>query len=146
MFQLFHSRDFSLLINLVLCISHIRRFPSTFFFPTFLEFDNFFPTFFHSFYLTTLVEDSGHWIPQDPAGKKRKSHRILQESTGINQKGKQYSDRKFVGFFSGGFQSISCAFRKEPVRNHRKKSENFPVGILLPRSSDFRCLPAGTGP
>jgi 2,3-bisphosphoglycerate-independent phosphoglycerate mutase len=39
--------------------------------------------------------------------------------------------------FSGGFQSISRALRQEPVRNHRKKSEKFPVGILLPRSSDF---------
>jgi hypothetical protein len=60
----------------------------------------------------THVEDYGHWIPQDPAGKKRESHRILQELVG----------------------------------NHRKKSENFPVGILLPRSSGFGCFPAGTGP
>jgi hypothetical protein len=96
--------------------------------------------------LIPLVEDSGHWIPQDPAGKKRKSHQILQESTGISRKWKQYSDRKFAGFFSGGFQLIPCAFREEPVRNHRKKSENFPVGILLPRSSDFWCFPAGIGP
>jgi hypothetical protein len=31
---------------------------------------------------TTQVDDSGHWIPQDPAGKMRESQRILQESTG----------------------------------------------------------------
>jgi hypothetical protein len=48
--------------------------------------------------------------------------------------------------FSGGFWSISWAFRQELVGNHRKKSEKFPVGILLPRSGDFRCFPAGTGP
>jgi hypothetical protein len=28
------------------------------------------------------VDDSGHWIPQDPARKTRESHRILQENTG----------------------------------------------------------------
>jgi hypothetical protein len=32
---------------------------------------------------TTQVEDSGHRIPQDPVGKMRESHRILQENTGI---------------------------------------------------------------
>jgi len=45
------------------------------------------------------VEDYGHWIPQDPVGKKRESHRILQESNGNSRKWKQYSHRKFVGFF-----------------------------------------------
>ena len=28
----------------------------------------------------------------------------------------------------------------------RKKSRNFPAGILLPCSGDFRCIPAGTVP
>ena len=32
--------------------------------------------------MSTQVEDSGHRIPQDPAGKMRESHRILQENTG----------------------------------------------------------------
>ncbi len=47
----------------------------------------------------THVEDYGHWIPQGPTGKKRESHRIPQESNGNSRKWKQYSDRKFVGFF-----------------------------------------------
>jgi hypothetical protein len=67
---------------------------------------------------------------------------ILQERSGkvIGSSGKALG---FVGSgrsiptgnflnFSGGFQSLSCAFRREPVGNHRKKPENFPVGILLP--------------
>jgi len=49
--------------------------------------------------INAQVEGYGHWIPQDPAGKKRESHRILQESTGNSLKWKQYSDRKFLGFF-----------------------------------------------
>ncbi len=32
---------------------------------------------------TSQVEGSGHRIPQDPVGKMRESHRILQENTGI---------------------------------------------------------------
>jgi len=32
--------------------------------------------------ITTQFDDSGHRIPQDPAGKMRESHRILQENTG----------------------------------------------------------------
>ena len=48
--------------------------------------------------------------------------------------------------FSGEFRSISRAFQQEPVGNHRKKSKKFPVGILLPRSGDFRFFSAGTGP
>ena len=51
---------------------------------------------------------------------------------------KQYSGRKHYGFF--------------PVRAywiftwiHRKKSEHFPVGILLPDSGDLQCFPAGSG-
>ncbi len=44
------------------------------------------------------VEDYGHWIPQDPAGKKRERRRILQDSPGNRRKWKQYSDRKSIGF------------------------------------------------
>jgi hypothetical protein len=32
-----------------------------------------------------------------------------------------------------------------PAGTHRKKSRQFPAGILLPCSSDFRCFPAGSG-
>jgi hypothetical protein len=70
-----------------------------------------------------------------PAGK----HRIYPEVEAVFM-------REICWNFSGGFQSISCAFRQEPAGNHRKKAEKFPTGILLPRSSDFRCFPAGTGP
>jgi hypothetical protein len=75
------------------------------------------------------VEHYGHWIPQDPAGRKEA---VLRP--------------EICWIFSGRFQLISCAFLQEPVRKHRKEFENFPVGILLPLSSDFRCFPAGTGP
>jgi hypothetical protein len=47
----------------------------------------------------TQVEDYGHRIPQDLAGKKQKSHWILQEGIGNRRKWKQYSNRKFSGFF-----------------------------------------------
>jgi hypothetical protein len=52
--------------------------------------------------------------PSDSGGKMRESHRILQEIAGT---GKQYSGR----IFSGGFLLSSCAFRQEPLRNHREK-------------------------
>jgi len=35
---------------------------------------------------------------------------------------------------------------QKPAGNWRKKSAKFPVGILLPRSSDFRYFLAGVGP
>ena len=34
--------------------------------------------------------------------------------------------------------------RQKLVGNHQKKSGNFPAGILLPCSADFRCIPAGS--
>ncbi len=64
--------------------------------------------------------------PLDSAGSWRKEAGKSPDPAGKH--------RKFVGFFSGGFQSISCGFQQEPV------------GILLPRFGDFRCFPAGTGP
>ncbi len=33
-----------------------------------------------------------------------------------------------------GFMSIACAVRQEPAGNHRKKSEKFTAGILLPQN------------
>jgi hypothetical protein len=65
------------------------------------------------------VEDYGHWIPQDPAGKKREIHRILQESKGNSRKWKQYSDRKFSDFF----QWIPVNFPCFPAGTGRKSSE-----------------------
>ena len=65
------------------------------------------------------------------------SRRNTPEVTGT---WKQYSCRKI----SGAFQSLSCTCRQKLVGNHRKKSGNFPAGILLPCSGDFRCIPAGS--
>ena len=48
---------------------------------------------------TSRVNDSRIRILQDPAGKKRGNHRILQESTGNSRMWKQYSNRKIAGFF-----------------------------------------------
>jgi hypothetical protein len=71
----------------------------------------------------THVEDYGHWIPQDPAGKKRESHRILQKSTGNSRKWKQYSDQKFVGSFpvdSSQFPVLSGRNRSEIIGKNPK--------------------------
>jgi hypothetical protein len=53
---------------------------------------------------------------------------------------------EIVQIFSGGFLSISCAFRQEPARNHQKKSENFPTGILLQQNHRNYPEPAVSGP
>jgi len=82
------------------------------------------------------VEDSGHWIPQNPVGKMRESHRILYPA------GRHW---KLSGFFSSGFLRNFCAFHQEPAGNHRKQSGKFPAEMLLPYSRDFRYFPAGTG-
>ena len=55
---------------------------------------------------------------------------------------KQYSDRKISGFFPVHSDHFPVLSRQELVGNHRKKSGNFPAGILLPCSDDFRCIPA----
>ena len=70
----------------------------------------------------TQIEDYGHRIPQDPVGNKRERQQILQGSAVNRQNWKQYSNRKCIGFFSSGFQSISCVLQQKPVGNHRKKS------------------------
>ncbi len=94
----------------------------------------------------TQVDDSDHRIPQDPTGKMRESHRILQENAGNRWNMEAVFRPEIVRIFSGRLLPISCAFLQELAGNDRKKSEKFPAGILLPCSSDFRCFPAGTGP
>ncbi len=87
--------------------------------------------------------------PLDPAGSCRKEAETSPDPAGKPRKSPEVEAvfrPEICWIFSGGFLSISCAFRQEPAGNHRKKSEKFPVEILLPRSSDFRCFPAGTGP
>jgi hypothetical protein len=59
--------------------------------------------------------------PLDPAGKKRERRRILQESSGNRWKWKQYSDRKFIGFFPVDF----CQF---PVLSCRNRPVIFDLG------------------
>ncbi len=47
--------------------------------------------------------------------------------------------------FSDDFRPVPAGKRRKLTGIHRKKSGQFPVGILLPCSSDFRCFPAGSG-
>jgi hypothetical protein len=94
----------------------------------------------------TQVDDSGHRIPRDPAGKMRESHRILQENTGYRWNMEAVLRPEIARIFSGGFLSTSCAFRQKPAGNHRKKSENFPAGILLPQNHRNYPEPVVSGP
>jgi hypothetical protein len=64
----------------------------------------------------------------------RESHQILQENTENRWNMEAVFRSEIARIFPGGFLSTSCAFRQEPTGNHRKKSENFPVGILLPQN------------
>ena len=57
---------------------------------------------------------------------------------------KQYSGRKMSGFSPVHLDHFLVLYRQELVGNHRKKSGNFPAGILLPCFDDFRCIPAGS--
>jgi len=94
----------------------------------------------------TQVDDSGNRIPQDSSGKMRESHRILQESTENRWNMEAVFRPKIVWIFPGGFLSTSCAFRQEPARNHREKSEKFLAGILLPQNHRNYPEPAVSGP
>jgi hypothetical protein len=75
-----------------------------------------------------------------------RSRRILQENTGNRWNMEAVFRPEIVRIFSGGFLSTSCAFRQEPAGNHRKKSENFPSGILLPENHWNYPEPAVSGP
>ena len=57
---------------------------------------------------------------------------------------KQYSGRKTSRFFPVHPDHFPVLSLQKLVRNHRKKSGNFPAGILFPCSDDFRCIPAGS--
>ena len=46
--------------------------------------------------------------------------------------------------FSGDFRPVPCGKVQEGDRNAPEKSRNFPVGILLPCSGGFQCIPAGS--
>jgi hypothetical protein len=53
---------------------------------------------------------------------------------------------KFFGIFPGHFRAFPAGKNGKLAGSHREKSEDFPVGKLLPGSIDFWCFPAGTGP
>ncbi len=91
------------------------------------------------------VEGSGHrsWrILQERCGKVTVSCRKTLE---IAETWKQYSGRKLSEFFPvDSCQLPVVSFRNWP-EIIGKKSGTFPARKLLPCSSDFQCLPAGTG-
>jgi hypothetical protein len=47
--------------------------------------------------------------------------------------------------FSDDFRPVPSGKDRNLTGIHRKKFGQFPVGILLPCSSDFRCFPTGSG-
>ena len=59
---------------------------------------------------------------------------------------RQYSSRKILGFFPVIFDQFLAGKHRKVIGMHRKKSGNFPAGILLPCSGDFCCIPAGSVP
>jgi hypothetical protein len=46
--------------------------------------------------------------------------------------------------FPNDFRPFPAGKHRKLRGIHRKKYGNFPVGILLPSSSDFRCFPGGS--
>ena len=86
-----------------------------------------------------------------------RSRRNLQERDGKNAGScrntpkvigtrKQYSGWKISGFFPVISDQFLAGKHRKVIGMHRKKFGNFPTGILLPCSGDFRCIPAGTVP
>ena len=100
----------------------------------------------HGSCTSSQVEDSGDQIPKEPAGKRRKKRWILQEYIGSHRNMEAVFQPENFRIFSGGFRPVSGGKVQESDRNAPEKSRNFPVGILLPCSGDFRCIPAGTVP
>ena len=76
--------------------------------------------------------------------RSEKDPRILQEDIGNNRNRKQYSDRKSIGFFPMNSNHNPVISSGNRWGIYGKKPELFPAGILLPNSSDFQCLPAGS--
>ncbi len=89
--------------------------------------------------MTSQVDDCGHRIQRDPAGKMRESHWILQENTENRWNMEAVFRPEIVGIFSG-------AFWQEPAGNRQKKSENFPSGILFPQNHRNYPEPTVSGP
>ncbi len=84
----------------------------------------------------------------DPAGSCRKDAGKSPDPAGKHRKSLEHGSSIPTGNcpdFSGGFLSTFCAFRQEPARNHRKKFENFPAGILLTQNHRNYSEPAVSG-
>ena len=79
-------------------------------------------------------------------GSCRKEAGTSPDPAGKHRKWKQYSDRKFLDFFPVDFSRFPALSSRNRSEIMGKKSEKFPVRILLPCSSDFRCVSAGTIP
>ena len=92
------------------------------------------------------IEDSGNQIPKEPAGKRRKKRWILQEYTGSHRNMEAVFRPENIRIFSGDIRPVSGGKHRKVIGMHRKKSGNFPAGILLPCPGDFQCIPAGTVP
>ncbi len=63
-----------------------------------------------------------------------RSRGILQENTGNRWNMEAVFRPGIVRIFSSRFLSTSSDFRQEPAENHRKKTGQFPAGILLPQN------------
>ena len=93
---------------------------------------------------SSQVEDSGDQILKEPAGKRWKKRWILQEYTGSHRNMEAVFRPENFRIFSGDFRQVPGWKHRKVIGMHRKKSGNFPAGILPPCSGDFRYIPAGT--
>ena len=76
-------------------------------------------------YSSSRVEDYGHRTPQDPTGKKRKHHQILQETTGNHRYGSSIPTGNFLDFFPANFYRYPAFSDRNRSRFQWKKSEKF---------------------
>ena len=95
---------------------------------------------------STQVEDSGHQIPKEPAGKRLKKRWILHEYTGSHRNMEAVFQPENFRIFSGDFRAVPDGKHRKMIGMRRKKSGNFPAWILLSCSDDLWCIPAGTVP
>ena len=77
--------------------------------------------------------------------RSKNTDRFRQESTGNHQNVEAVFPPEIFWIFFDDFQPVPAEKHGKFIGIHRKKSKKFPVGILLPRSGDFRCFPAGSG-
>jgi hypothetical protein len=73
----------------------------------------------------TQVNNFGERILQKPAEKAEKVTVSCRKPRKLIETWKQYSDRKFSGFFSHHFRPVLTGKHRKMAGIHRKKSENF---------------------